>query len=292
MKLFCAVIFCLCVSGTVLASPRPALLASIPPIAYLLEQVAGNDYEVKVLIPPGSSPHTFELTPRQTAGLSRCQAFFNLNMPLDRRVGEILRSFKSRLPLINLNRGVRLRYYQEREEDGHDHAGNEGENREEEPDPHTWLNPLNAVMQAESMAESLAALNPRRAEYYQENLTKLRRTLKELDETLAAALAPFNGRSFLVYHPAFGYLAERYGLTQITVEQDGKEPGPRQLAAALDQARAEGIGIIFVQPSLPKRQAAALARELGARIVVIDPLAKDYILNLRQIAEQLQAGWQ
>jgi zinc transport system substrate-binding protein len=187
---------------------------------------------------------------------------------------------------------VRLRHYQEGEEDSPRHEGNGGKEGQEEPDPHTWLNPLNAIIQAQIMAESCSALNPSRAEYYQENLNRLRQVLQELDETLAAALAPFKGQSFLVYHPAFGYLAGRYGLTQMTVERDGKEPGPRQLAATLEQARARGVRIIFVQPSLPRRQAAALARELGAQIVAVDPLAKDYILNLRQIAGQLQAGWQ
>ncbi|MDR1397329.1 MAG: zinc ABC transporter substrate-binding protein [Desulfarculales bacterium] len=289
MKLLCAAGLCLFLAEAVFASSRPSLLVSIPPMACLLEQVAGDDYEVKVLIPPGSSPHTFELTPRRMAGLSQCRAFFSLDMPLERRLGDMLRSLNPDLPVINLNRGVRLRYYQEGEEDRHEGEETGGE---QEPDPHTWLNPLNAIIQAEIMAESLSALEPSRGEYYRENLNRLSRTLRELDEALESALAPFAGMSFLAYHPAFGYLAERYGLTQMAVEQDGKEPGPRRLAATLERARDIKVKIIFIQPSLPQRQAQALARELGAQTVSLDPLAKDYILNLKQIAGQLRAGWQ
>jgi zinc transport system substrate-binding protein len=151
---------------------------------------------------------------------------------------------------------------------------------------------LNALSQAKAISLALSRLNPDRAEYYAANLERLTGLLLALDARLSVALAPFCGRGFLVYHPAFAYLAARYGLVQIALEAEGKEPGPRHMAAVLQKARDMGVKIIFIQPSVPAEKVRALARELGARIVAIDPLAEDYILNLQSIAGQLQTGWQ
>jgi zinc transport system substrate-binding protein len=273
---------------------RPLLLASIAPIAYLLEQVGGEDYEVMVLIPAGSSPHTFELTPRQMISLAGCQAFFHLDMPLEQRLAQSLRELNPLMLTVNLNHNLSLLSYPAGEAAEHLH-GDEQQSRDEPrpaTDPHTWLDPLNAARQAEDIALALGQLNPGRTGYYRANLERLNKRLLVLDQQLAAVLAPFRGQGFLVYHPAFAYLAARYGLIQMAVEAEGKEPGPRRLAAVLQEARRMGVKIIFIQPSSPAEKARALAGELGAQIVALDPLAKDYILNLRAIAEQLQAGWQ
>ena len=277
---------------------QPVLVAPIEPMAYLLERVAGQDFTVRVLIPKGGSPHTFEITPRQMVELSGAKACFSLNMPLERSIVARLRAANPAMQVFVLNQNIAMRYFTARESAAENH-GHEIEGRYEDevedygagaqPDPHTWLDPLNAIIQAENMAKGLSRLNPERQAYYQANLHALVNDLEELDRRLSRALLPYKGQSFLVYHPAFGYLARRYGLEQVAVEMEGKEPTPRALAQTLAMAKSQGIKVVFVQPHFPEAQATLLAEELGGFVVVLDPLAKDYILNLMKIVNDLTA---
>jgi zinc transport system substrate-binding protein len=158
-----------------------------------------------------------------------------------------------------------------------------------EPDPHTWLDPQNAIQQAAVMAAALQGFA--RSQRYEYNFQVLAGKLRQLDASLQASLSPFAGQEFLVYHPSFGYLARRYGLRQIALEEEGKEPGPRRLAQLLEQARKLGIKIIFTQPQFPPAQAQRLAQAIGGRVLMLDPLAYNYLEAMGNIAEQLRKGF-
>ena len=107
------------------------------------------------------------------------------------------------------------------------------------------------------------------------------------DEELSELLEPYWGKMFLTYHPAWGYLADRYGLQQIAIEEDGKEPTAQHLAEIIDIARENDLYVVFVSPGFSTRSAEEIAGELGGELVEIDPLAKEYISNLRYVADQL-----
>lgn len=297
------------------ALARTNAIVPVAPMAWLLAQVGGDDVEIQTLVPPGASPHSFEVRPRQMADLATAQLFFTLNMPLETQIQGKLLERSPDLKVVDLNRGITLRYFSHEEEEfeeHHHHADEDmdehhdadeefGEGHQHEAeyehsdlgnaDPHTWLNPQNAKIQAANMAEALAALHPERASFYQANLKVVQDKLSALDNQLSALLAPYKGQSFLVYHPAFGYLADHYGLKQVAVEMEGKEPTPRRLAALIEQARDYGVKIIFVQPQFSKAAVNRLAEELAIKVVVMDPLAYDYPANLEAIIKSLQAGF-
>ena len=147
-------------------------------------------------------------------------------------------------------------------------------------DPHIWLSPENAAAIAANIRDGLVSVDPVAAAYYDSNLVHLRSELREVDLELRTLLGPFAGRSFYVFHPAFGYFAERYGLEQVAIEVDGKEPGARDLVAVVTAARDAGVKVILVQPQHPASIARTVASEIGAELVIVDPLAYDYTKEL------------
>jgi zinc transport system substrate-binding protein len=163
------------------------------------------------------------------------------------------------------------------------HADHQGE-----MDPHVWLSPPLAKIQAQTICNELCRADPPHREDYRKNLAALHADLDHLHAKLTSQLAPLKGRTFYVLHPAFGYFGATYGLKQEAVETGGKAPGLKHIRELLGRARAEGVKVIFVQPQFSDRQAKTLAGELGGSVVAIDPLAYDYVANLQDIASKIR----
>ena len=159
---------------------------------------------------------------------------------------------------------------------------------EEGPDPHTWLDPTLVKIEARHICDALKRLDPAHSAAFETNYTALAGDLDRVDSTIAAILAPFAGRVIYVYHPAFGYFTDRYHLRQVAVELEGKEPGAEKLGALIIQARKDKAGTIFVQREYSAKTAEAVAREIGARVVILDPMARDYLNNLMQMATTIR----
>jgi len=305
-------------NGSEVAKTR--VFVSILPQVFFVSQVGGIDVEVKVLVDPGKDPHTFELTPKSMIDISQADVFFALGLPFERAIIKKLKGTSGRVRIVDTTKGVEfLPLLHDHEEenrgsrgekhpeahgkaagshhsrsDSHSHpdyaATTQGAD-ERQRDPHTWLDPNLVKIQAENMARALTLINPSRADYYRENLDKFVRDLEKLDGELAQALAPFRGQRFYVYHPAFGYLAARYGLVQVPVEIEGKEPGPKHLATLIRSAKKEGVKIIFVQPQFSKKSEQALSDAIQGSVIAIDALSDDYFNNMRGIAEKLRKAF-
>ena len=165
------------------------------------------------------------------------------------------------------------------EEHGHDQAHGV-------LDPHVWLSPVLARTLATNTCRALTEVLPGHAAVFQAGLDALLRDMDALDADIAAVTGaiPEGRRSFMVFHPAWGYFARRYGLRQVPIEAEGKEPGPRQLAAIVRQGKEAGVAAVFVQPQFSDRSARVIAAEMGAEVVPLDPLAEDWAANLRAAA--------
>ena len=272
------------------ADARIKAFVSIAPQAYLAERVGGSHVSVDVLVGPGQNHHTFEPTPRQMVYLAESSAYFAIGLPFERRLLQKIREANPNLECVDTREGIALRMMEAADEDpgpdrNHDHERGA-------VDPHVWLNPLNAKIIAANICKGLKEADPAHAADYGQNLDALQDELDALHARIAGILAPFKGRAFYVYHPAFGYFADAYGLRQVAVEIEGKEPTPRQLAQLISRAKADGVRVIFVQQQFPKRAAEAVAQEIQGAVVSIDPLSYDYIKNLGTIAEELRAALQ
>jgi len=290
---FCLAAFAAATPDTTAGEPVPVFV-SILPQKYLVEQVGGPHVAVEVLVPPGQSPETYEPTPRQMAALASARLFLRAGMPFEdalfRRGASALRGVQVADALEGVPLMVLPGHAHGHGQDGHAHAarGQDGrEGGEGLPDPHVWLDPRRVKIQAGTICEALCRIDPERAGAYRQGRDRLRGDLDRLHARVSAVLAPFQGRRFYVFHPAFGYFADAYGLVQVPLEGEGKEPGPRRLAGLIDLARRDGARVLFVEPQQSSREARTFADAVGARIVPLDPLAEDYPENLERMAETL-----
>jgi len=267
---------------------RLKVFTSILPQKYFVEQIAGDLVDVEVLVGPGMSPHTFEPLPQQMSQLSRAAAFFMIGVPFEQALVNRLAAICPDLKFIDTGRNVVRRSMSEPDSD-HQHS-DDCVHDAGSPDPHIWLDPINAITISEAVAGALLEIMPESSTQINDNLQKLTDELKALDQQLTIALASVKGQTMLVFHPAFGYFAARYGLKQQSVEVEGKEPGPRQLAELIRKCRQLNVHVVFVQKQFPVAAAETVARSINGAVVSIDPLAEDYVENLRRLGEAILAG--
>lgn len=247
---------------------------SILPQAWFAREIGGPHVEVQVLVGPGHSPATFEPTPRQLADLQRADLFIASGVPFERGLVPRILALPDAPPMIGPEPEPGLAH----DTHGHHHHG---------VDPHTWLDPKQAVQMARDMSAAFTRLKPEAAALFAKRLTAVEKNLAQLDQDIKSELAPYAGRRFFVFHPSFGHFAAAYGLEQVAVEDDGHEPGPRQLARVIDQAKAAGATAIIVQPQFSQKAAATVARSAGLKVIALDPLSDDYEKNLRHITRTL-----
>lgn len=240
---------------------------SVLPLASIVEAIGREHVEVTVMVPPGTSPATFEPTPRQMAGLASSVLYVSVGLPRERSWLSQIRASHPDLPVLDLPAIVETRPI-----DGRGHA-----TEHERPDPHIWLGPKQLRTIAKSIRDALARIAPGLAPDFEANAREWLARLDAADALVRQRLRPHAGRAFLVFHPAFGYLADAYGLRQIPIEERGMTPGPRMIAAAIEAARAEDIRVVFVQAQFSEDSARTIAAEIDGRVVRLDPLGADPI---------------
>lgn len=278
---------------------RMVVAVTIPPQADLVERIAGDRVRVEIAVPPGQDPHVFSPSPRQVMELSRAAVYFRIGMPLEDQL--LPRLGGGAMRIVDTTADIHWRAISDAEElpcDGHHHGhsheghGHDCEAHAGQPDPHVWLAPALLAIQADRISEALCEVDPAGAELYRANVQELKKRLDEVEEGIVAMLAPYRGQAFYVFHPSFGYFADAYGLRQTPVELEGKSPSPRQLRTLIAQAKADHVKVIFVQPQFDQRSAESIASAIGGSVVAIDPLRKNVIDNLVDIAAQLQRGFE
>ncbi|MGO8820614.1 MAG: metal ABC transporter solute-binding protein, Zn/Mn family [Desulfomonilaceae bacterium] len=287
-----AIWFGLASAAEVKTPEKPNVFVSIEPIEYFVKRVAGPLADVSVLVGPGQEPHTFEPTPKLVAKLADAQVLFKIGFPFEEALIKKAGSTFKNLKVVDLQQGIKMRTISEAEEESdHDAGVAHGHSHEaSEVDPHTWLDPQLAKIQAKTIADTLIRIDPDHRAIYEENLTKFQSDLDKVDNQLRSSLAPVKGKSFFVFHPAFGYFGDEYGLKQVAVEIEGKEPTARQLVRLIEQAKAQGVKVMFAEPQFPKKTAETLAKSIGGAVVLIDDLAPDYLNNLKDVAMSLESA--
>ncbi len=270
----------------------PKVMVSILPQKFLVERLAGDALEVSVMVGPGQSPATYEPNPRRMAELERAALYYRIGVPFEQIWLPRIRAENPNLPLADAREGIELRPIEgHAHQDGHDGHGGHDEDREAgRMDPHIWLSPPLMRTMAAKLAERLRGLWPERAGRFDDNLKALDADLAALDAEIRATIEHSGVQRFMVFHPSWGYFADAYGLQQIPIEQEGKEPGAKSLARLIDRARAAEIDVIFVQQQFGQQQARALAQAVDARVATLDPLAADYLENMRAIARAIAGG--
>ncbi len=288
--------------------PREGRIAvSILPMKYFADRITGGELEVTVLVPPGKSPATYEPTPRQVTALSESAILFTIGVPFERSFIPTIASTLPDLRIVDTSEGIEKRKIQSTiETSDHDHGKHDDHEDHDEhadhgehddhshdsglPDPHIWLSPRLVKIQAGHMLNALVALYPEKKDTYTENYRAFVDELDQLQADMKQILSPVKGGSILVYHPAFGYFAEEFGLSQIPIELGGNEPTPRILEKVIDLARERDIRVIFVQPEFSKTSAERVAQAIDGAVVEVAPLRPDYLDNMYEIAAKIEDG--
>ncbi len=301
-----ALALCLTMVTPVIASAADAPLqvsVSIPPQKYFVERIGGDLVRTTVMVPPGADPHTYEPKPSQLRGLSGSRIYFSIGAPFeDAWLARIVAAAGPSLSVVPMHKGVTLlpaaaplhndeaehAEGKEHHEDHHAHADGHGHDHGT-TDPHVWLSPMLVRHMSLAIRDALAKADPAHAATYRANYDRFAADIDAMDKKFADLFAalPQDRRRFLVFHPSWNYFAHNYGLTELSIEVEGREPSPRQLRAIIDLARRERITTIFVQPQFSRRAAQTIATEIGARLVDADPLAEDWAANLERTAKAL-----
>ena len=258
-------------------SRRPAdgepLYVSILPLRSLVQGIVGDDFDIEVLVPPGASPETFEPTPRQFVGLNKARMVFNVGL-IDFET-MLLAKIEDQAKVVNLSRGIELIA-------GTCSHGSHGHTHTHGIDPHVWTSPRALQKMAENAYEAIREAYPDSVKY-ETNYRLLQQELKALDERTAARIAASDVEYFIIYHPALTYYARDYGLRQIAIEADGKEPSAKQLTQLIRQAREDGVRRILCQSQFPASAVEVIARDIDAEYAEVDPLREDVIANIEEI---------
>ena len=279
-RLIYCILLLFALSGTAVAKEKIPLFVSILPQAYFVEQIGGERVQVDVLVQPGQSPATYAPTPKQMAKMAGSRVFFRIGVSFENVFIPKIKNSMPKLIIVDTRKGIELAHMDDHEDaHGHQHG---------ELDPHTWLDPMLVKEQAKIIRDTLTEIDPQGKKQYEQNFSSVAGELDALHERLTKSLAPVKGKSFFVFHPAFGYFARAYGLHQIAVETGGKQPSGRHLAKLIESARENKVKVLFVQPQFSKKSAETIARAIDGVVVSIDPLAKDYLANMERMAKAVE----
>lgn len=260
-------------------NPSNIILVSIAPYKFFVEKIANDTVTVQLMVPNGSSPHSYEPSSRSILKASKADAWFRIGEGFEKRAMQAMTSHNENMVIVDLREGVNTIHFH----DGHGHNCTHEDCR----DPHIWLSPQEAKKQARTIYDTLAQLYPEHKKNYHKSLKQFEKELDDLDLELEQTLLPIKGKTVLVSHPALGYLGRDYNFKQLSIEFEGQEPSPQQLTKLLEMGRRLNTDRVFVQEQHMNKGARLVANELNADVIEIDPLSENYIENLRFIARSL-----
>jgi zinc transport system substrate-binding protein len=253
---------------------KPIIAVTIVPEKTFVEAVCGDLAEIITMVPPGYSPENYEPTPLQIEKFSKASIYFSIGVPTVE--ANILPSAEgiSGIKIVKLHDEVNEKYPDRLFESG-------------ARDPHIWLSPKRVKVMVEAIAREMAKLDEENNDQYVQNAQAYIQKLDQLDEEIQSTLAGVENKKFIVFHPAFGYIADDYRLTMYALEEEGKEATPQHLQEMIDLAKKENIKAIFYQEEIDSKQSEAFAEEIGGKTVQLAPLAADYIDNLKKMAKTI-----
>lgn len=270
VTILCALLAVACGSTNAPTDNRPTITVSIAPLKSLTEAIVGDGVRVDVLIPAGASPETFEPTPRQITAMADSRAVYTVGLI------EFERSLTARTGIATtpLCEGIELiggHYH-----NGHNHGA----------DPHIWTSPRELRVMASNLHSHLRTIFPD-STHYDARYAQLDSALVELDHYVASCWAMADRDYFIIYHPALTYYARAYGIEQVAIEQEGREPSARSLTTLIERARHDSVKRIFYQRPYPASVVEVAAESIGAEAVEFDPLAEDVGGMIRSVTVKM-----
>lgn len=243
------------------------VVVTIPPQREFVEEIGGDGVKVTVMVPPGEDPHSYEPTTDQMREISKADLYFKVGsgVEFEEKWMDNIKENNPDMKVVDGSEGIEL-------------LGD---------DPHIWLSPVNAMKMVENILSAMKDEDADNSEYYRGNADTYISELNTLHNETEEGLKPYEESKFLIYHPSFDYFAEEYDLTQIAIEEEGKEPGTQGLQVIIEQAKDEGIKVVFVSPQFDESNAETIADEIGGSVITLNPNAENYLDNMMDVSEKL-----
>ncbi|SEF87134.1 metal ABC transporter solute-binding protein, Zn/Mn family [Parabacteroides chinchillae] len=282
----------LCLLATCTNKQQDAKMISvtIEPQRYFAERIAGDKFKVNSVVPSGQSPETYDPTPQQMIQIDKSQAYFRIGfIGFEQAWMDNIIKNNPDLKIFDLSEGMEF-VRNEEEHDGHHH---EGEHHHHHPggiDPHVWSSLQGSKVIAQNTLNAFIALDKENEAYYRDNYDRLMGEINQTSESITSLLEPLKGTAFIIYHPALTYLADEFGLHQLCIEMDGKEPSPAQLKRLIETAKEHDARVVFIQQEFDQRNAELIAKEAGCKLIRINPLDYDWNKEMIHIAQSLADG--
>ncbi len=251
---------------------------SILPEAYFVERIGGDLVNINVMVGPGESPHTYEPQPAQMEDLAVSRIYFSIGVEFEDAWLEKFAETNPDMKIIDASAAIqRIPMTASEEEEG-------------ELDPHVWLSPANVRIIAQNIEAALSEEDPANSDVYKANLDDFLQDIDALDGEISESLSTLTTRKFITFHPAWGYFARDYNLEQIAIEVGGNEPSASEMADLITTAQEDQIQIIFAQPEFSTKAAETIADEINGRVILVSPLAENWLENMKLITESLSSA--
>jgi zinc transport system substrate-binding protein len=258
------------------------VFVSILPQKYFVERIGAKLVHVSVMVEPGADPHTYEPKPRQMAELTEAIAYFAIGVNFEDLWLEKIADLNPKLLIVRSDNGIDK--IPMNASHGHNDQYDVNIKAQETFDPHVWTSPPNVKKIARNICNTLIEIDPQNKKFYIANLEAFIKDIDLIDEQFKELFKNKKDLEFLVFHPAWGYFAKTYGIKQQPIEVEGKEPKPAQLMDIIAQAKERKIKVIFVQPQVSRKKAETIARAINGRVIIADPLAENWLDNLKKQA--------
>lgn len=263
---------------------------SILPQKFIIDQLCNNEIDVNVLIPPGASPATYEPSPKQVRDIAKSELYIRIGyIEFEKAWMEKFQSVNPEMMIADQSEGVKLIHYESLHDDEHsDHHGHGHSHGV--IDPHIWTSPVEMKVQVENVLNALKKVFPNRSLSLKKNADILQHKIDSVDNALKELFKEKANKGFLIYHPSMAYFARDYGLEQLPIEFEGKEPTSSYIKDLITTAQEKKIQSVFVQKQFSTDEALALAREIEAEIIEIDPLQYNWSESMIAIGELISGS--
>ena len=263
---------------------KPILTVTIDPQRYFLEQIVGDKFTINTLVPPGTSPETYEPAPSVMVDMNKSKQYFMVgDLGFEKAWSKRLAENNPRIKIIDCSQNLELiEGVEHNHTDDHGHSHSHGG-----MDPHIWSSPAAVKGLTKNMLNSIIEFDPEYKETYLLNYNNFIGRVNNTDSIIKELLTDIPTRSFIIFHPSLGYFSHQYDLHQYSIESEGKNPSPAQIKMLIDNASKENINTVFIQRGFDEKNAEVVAREIGADVFEIDPLSYDWDTELIKIAKIL-----
>lgn len=288
LYLYLLLIFVCCCVGCTNVDHMPQLTVSIEPQRYLLERIAGDQWNVNVLLDKGADPESFNPSMSAIAGAMNSKAFFRIgNMPFEDQLTDRITEGEKNVKIVDSSNGIEMIVGTHCCHDHHGHDDSDSQDLDSGVDPHVWSSVRNAMTIADNMLKAMVELDNENADIYRSNHAKLKAELQALDDEISLKLSQSRGRSFLVWHPSLSYFARDYELEQISLGAENKESSVADFREKIDLAKAHNVGVFLIQPEYDQQRSKEVADQASAKVATVNLLSYDWVDEMRNVADAI-----